>query len=1195
MRFFRDASIRLKVLIPPAVLILALGLVSLLALYGMNEQHAALSAVDEIALERIPLIDEFVVLGERVQSDVFRIAVLGFMDLPGEEIEPIHERLEQGLNDLDIIYGQILTKWPLDETERSILERMKGPMDAFRQQALQAAAVVADDPSFGVLLVRSSAVPFAEFRDTLTEFHDYQHEEISRVEMEAIQKANTVSTAIIAGAFLIALAGVLATMLISTRWISRPILSITDLMGRLAEGELSIEVGGLERRDEIGAMARAVEVFRNNAIEKARLDQELRESEERFRRIYDSNMIGIAYWDPSGGVADANDAYLNMVGYARQDLEAGVVRWSEMTPPEYTHLDEWGMQEIREQGFCSPYEKEYIRKDGTRVPILLGGAFLEGEEQTGISYAIDITERKRAEEALRLHSEIMVNMAEGVYLVRASDGVIVYANPTFEEVFGYGPGEMVGKHVSVVNAPTEESPEETAEEIMGILDRTGVWRGEINNVKKDGTPFWCYANVSVFDHPQHGRVLVAVHTDITERKRAEETLKVSHLFLEIANRHTAMIPVLEEFVAEVKNFTGCAAVGMRLLDEAGNIPYEAYEGFSQRFYESESPLSIKSDQCMCINVVKGEADPELSFYTEGGSFFMNGTTRFLATVSEEEKGQTRNTCNQVGYESVALVPIRVGERILGLIHVADSRENMVPLKTVEVLEGVAMQLGTAIQRVRAEEALRVSEERFALAVRGSDAGLWDWDILNNSLYWSPRLKELLGYADDELDVDFDTFESLLHPDDREHMATAIEAHLKDRGLYDVEQRLRTKSGQYRWFRVRGQALWDEAGNPLRMVGSTTDITERKQTDETLRESEEKYRTILENIEDGYYEVDIAGNLTFFNDSLCRLYRYSEDELMGMNNRQYMDDRTAKVAYQTFNEVYRTGKPAEIFDWEVIRKDGIRRSVGVSISLMRDPTGEPAGFRGIVRDITERKRAEEERERLLAELEAKNRELESFVYTVSHDLKAPLVSLDGFSSELRKEFCDQLDEQGQHYLKRIQANVARMDALIMHLLELSRIGRVVGPVEEVVVAALLREIQEDLAVELEETGTELVVQEPLPVVRADRGRIRQVFTNLIDNAVKFRSEERPLRIEVGCQKKRGFYRFHVADNGIGIAPQYQEQIFEPFRQLDAKTEGVGMGLALAKKIVEHHGGRVWVESEAGKGTTFYFTVPVIGKQ
>jgi signal transduction histidine kinase len=166
----------------------------------------------------------------------------------------------------------------------------------------------------------------------------------------------------------------------------------------------------------------------------------------------------------------------------------------------------------------------------------------------------------------------------------------------------------------------------------------------------------------------------------------------------------------------------------------------------------------------------------------------------------------------------------------------------------------------------------------------------------------------------------------------------------------------------------------------------------------------------------------------------------------------------------------------------------------------------------------------------------------------------------------------------------------MEALITSLLELSRIGRVAGPEEEINVGVLLREIEEGLVLKLEQEGVEFIVQQPLPAVRGDRGRIRQVLANLIDNAVKFRSAERALRIEVGCRQESDFYRFHVADNGIGIAPQYHEQIFTPFRKLHPEIEGMGIGLAIVKKIVEHHGGRVWVESEAGKGSTFYFTIP-----
>jgi PAS domain S-box-containing protein len=190
------------------------------------------------------------------------------------------------------------------------------------------------------------------------------------------------------------------------------------------------------------------------------------------------------------------------------------------------------------------------------------------------------------------------------------------------------------------------------------------------------------------------------------------------------------------------------------------------------------------------------------------------------------------------------LPLISRGQVIGAMTIQSSHEAAFSKEDISTLQTMADQLANAIgnahlydqaqkeiaERKRAEEALRASEQRFALAVRGTNDGIWDWDIQNETLYWSPRLKELLGYAEDELDVDFDTFNSLMHPDDQERTGAAIETHLRDRSPYDVEQRLRAKSGEYRWFHVRGQAIWDEAGQPLRMVGFTTDITERKQTE-----------------------------------------------------------------------------------------------------------------------------------------------------------------------------------------------------------------------------------------------------------------------------------------------------------------------------------------------------------------------------
>jgi PAS domain S-box-containing protein len=197
----------------------------------------------------------------------------------------------------------------------------------------------------------------------------------------------------------------------------------------------------------------------------------------------------------------------------------------DITQTEFPGVDKDDMlRTIAERGHWRG-EVTQVRKDGSRFPAEISSIVLYDEKKriTGyLSINRDITERKQMEETLHLHSEMLANMAEGVYLVRLDDGIIVDTNPSLERMFGYEPGEMIGNHVSIVNAPTDKKPEETAREIMGIIEKTGAWQGEVSNIKKDGTSFWCSANVSLFDHPLHKTVMLAVHTDITERKLAEE-------------------------------------------------------------------------------------------------------------------------------------------------------------------------------------------------------------------------------------------------------------------------------------------------------------------------------------------------------------------------------------------------------------------------------------------------------------------------------------------------------------------------------------------------------------------------------------------------------------------------------------------------------------------------------------------------
>jgi PAS domain S-box-containing protein len=344
---------------------------------------------------------------------------------------------------------------------------------------------------------------------------------------------------------------------------------------------------------------------------------------------------------------------------------------------------------------------------------------------------------------------------------------------------------------------------------------------------------------------ENARLYEELTEELAERERAEEALKRRMEQLaalsQMSQAVTASLEldqVLAEIVSLASKVVASDYTTVVLMDEAGKIGQSAENlpGVPAIEYRvREKGLTswiVRSRQAVVIDEIgeDGAISPDLG----------EGAPRFVSRPIVE-----------AGIKSCACLPLMVKGQLLGVLHLHSVRphalDDQLPLLTT-----FANQVAIAIENARlfeqtkaALEALRVSEERFALAVRGSNDGIWDWDIRNNTLYWSPRLKELLGYADDELDIDFDTFDSLLHPDDKEHTNVAIEAHLKDRGLYSVEQRLRTKSGKYRWFRARGQALWDEAGNPIRMVGSSTDITERKAAEEALKEYSDRLEEMVE--------------------------------------------------------------------------------------------------------------------------------------------------------------------------------------------------------------------------------------------------------------------------------------------------------------------------------------------------------------
>jgi PAS domain S-box-containing protein len=225
-------------------------------------------------------------------------------------------------------------------------------------------------------------------------------------------------------------------------------------------------------------------------------------------------------------------------------------------------------------------------------------------------------------------------------------------------------------------------------------------------------------------------------------------------------------------------------------------------------------------------------------------------------------------------------------------------------------------------------------------------------------FTTEAIKDIFGCSPQDVREDFSPIARIILPEDFDKVVGSIEYSAKHLTIWTCEYRVQIPGQSIRW--ISGNSTPEKlADGSITWYGFNTDITDRKQAEEALRESEEKYRAIIENMEDGYHEVDIKGNFTFFNESMRKIMGYEREELLGMNNRQFSDEENARKVYQTYNRVYRTGEPAKNFEWQIIRKDNDRRDIEVSISLIRDTEGHPTGFRGIARDTTERKRAEEE--------------------------------------------------------------------------------------------------------------------------------------------------------------------------------------------------------------------------------------------
>lgn len=353
---------------------------------------------------------------------------------------------------------------------------------------------------------------------------------------------------------------------------------------------------------------------------------------------------------------------------------------------------------------------DLVTKGNLNIDVEVGSKDEIGRLATSFNAMVAALRGSKAELlAAKEYTEQIFKSMDDALLVVGPDGFIQWVNPSACRFLRRSEHDVVGRHITCIDtdvAPAYSIAGETASKAGAMLE--GIVRQASERPARGAIelPGWPRTDLDVTAFPiesASGSCMTGLLLrDVSERVRVESAIRVSHSLLEIANAHTEVAPLLKDFAVEVKAFTGCAAVGIRIFDEEGSDLQEAYCGSSKAFIETESARCVKTDQCMCANVIKGTTDKSLPFYTPGGSFYSNSTTHLLAAISKMGNGRALGVCSRFEHESVALVPIRIGQRVRGLIHVADSRENTVPWETIQVLESAALQLGTAAGRIIAE-------------------------------------------------------------------------------------------------------------------------------------------------------------------------------------------------------------------------------------------------------------------------------------------------------------------------------------------------------------------------------------------------------------------------------------------------------------------------------------------------------------
>lgn len=486
--------------------------------------------------------------------------------------------------------------------------------------------------------------------------------------------------------------------------------------------------------------------------------------------------------------------------------------------------------------------------------------------------------------------------------------------------------------------------------------------------------------------------------------------------------------------------------------------------------------------------------------------------------------------------------------------------------------------------------LKNEKERLELALKGAGLGAWEMYLQDGRASFDQRWTQMLGYEHHEIDASVERWFALVHPEDLPVGNQLLANYLAGgQEVFRFEHRMLTKTGEWKWVVATGKVVeWDAQGQPLRMIGIMQDVAGIKEAESSLH----FYKYLIDTIDDPFYWLSTdTYTFTYVNEATCRHFGRSREELLQMA----IPDWNPTVNLADSAEIVNKIKQAKSMIIKTVHTNSSGEHIPVEVTSNYLTYAGKEYLVGHIRDVSGQKAVEAELEQRVAqrtaELHASNRELEAFSSSVSHDLRAPLRSIDGFSKAILEDYHDRLDGEGRLLLTRIVAAATRMGRLIDDLLDLSKLSRAELQVKPVNMSLLVQEISHALQQQQPQRQVEVHIRGDV-WVEADGKLLHIALENLLSNAWKYTSRLANAYIEFGEQNNGPEQVFYIRDNGAGFDMQQAHRLFGAFQRLhnSQEYEGTGIGLATVQRIISRHGGRIWAEAVPGNGATFYFTLP-----